>query len=126
MRRNTRQREAILAVIRRADRPLSPEEVLDGARTHVPGLGIATVYRHLKALRESEDLRVVDLPGGSRRFEMADKVHHHHFRCRFCDRLFEVAGCPGDLRDLAPRGFLLEGHDIMLTGLCSGCRETNP
>jgi Fur family transcriptional regulator, ferric uptake regulator len=123
MLRNTRQRNAILAAIRRTDRPLSPEEILDGARREVPGLGIATVYRHLKALCEGGELRGVALPEGGRRYEAAGKDHHHHFRCRFCDRLFEMDGCPGDLRELAPRGFLVENHDILLTGLCTGCRE---
>lgn len=126
LRRNTRQREAILAAIRRMDRPLSPEEILTGARDCVPGLGIATVYRHLRSLLECGDLRTVTLPEGGRRYESADKGHHHHFRCRDCDRLFEVPGCPGDLRELAPNGFLLESHDILLTGLCAACLEAAP
>ena len=52
MERNTRQRSAIRDSIARADRPLLPQEVLEAARQDVPGLGIATVYRNLKALVE--------------------------------------------------------------------------
>ena len=50
MLRNTSQRSAILRVFGRITRPLGPQEVLDAARSDVPGLGIATVYRHLSAL----------------------------------------------------------------------------
>ena len=34
------------------------------------------------------------------RYEMT-KPHHHHFKCRTCDGVFEIAGCPGDLKKLA-------------------------
>jgi Fur family ferric uptake transcriptional regulator len=50
MERNTRQRSAIRDAIAQAQRPLLPHEVLEAARTEVPGMGIATVYRNLKAL----------------------------------------------------------------------------
>ena len=43
--RATRQRDAIKSVIQTAKRPLSPQEVLEGARTAVRALGMATVYR---------------------------------------------------------------------------------
>ncbi len=123
MRRNTPQREAVLAVLGRADRPLSPEEILEGARKRVPGLGIATVYRHLGTLCKAGELRIVELPGGGRRYDGAGKGHRHHFRCRVCDRLFSVKGCPGGINALAPDGFLVESHDILLLGQCTGCQE---
>ena len=48
--RATRQRDAIKSVIQAAKRPLSPREVLEGARAAVRALGMATVYRNLKLL----------------------------------------------------------------------------
>ena len=122
MQRNTPQREAILATLRKAPRPLSAEEILREARRRVPGIGLATVYRHLSNLVADERLRAVELPGGGRRYEGATAGHRHHFRCRACDRLFAVDGCPGGIDKLAPRGFLVEEHDILLTGLCAACR----
>ena len=91
MERDTRQRRAIRRVLETSGRPLSPKEVLAGAHRSVPGLGIATVYRNLKALVEEGLLVAVALPGEAARYEPAGKDHHHHFRCRRCDRLFEVA-----------------------------------
>jgi len=92
----------------------------------VPGLGIATVYRNLRALAGDGWLREVELPGdGPSRFEVAGKDHHHHFHCRRCDRVYEVDACPGDLRALAPPGFRPETHEIILYGLCAAC-AANP
>lgn len=119
--RNTQQRAAIRQAFELADRPLSPAEALQVAQASVPGLGIATIYRNVKALVEEQWLSEVQLPGAPSRYEVAGKHHHHHFRCRICDRVFDVDACPPDLRALTPRGFRLEGHDITLFGRCAAC-----
>jgi Fur family transcriptional regulator, ferric uptake regulator len=119
--RETIQRTAIREAFCKADRPLSPREVHDIASKRVPRLGIATIYRVLRELIEEEYLTAVELPGEPPRYERAGKKHHHHFRCRRCGGVFEVHGCPGDLRSLTPRGFRLEGHELLLVGLCGKC-----
>src|SRR5437016_3365592 len=45
VKRNTRQRTAVRDVLHEADRPLSPGEILLGARGIVPEMGMSTVYR---------------------------------------------------------------------------------
>ncbi|CAN7400836.1 transcriptional repressor [Acidovorax sp. LjRoot74] len=121
MERFTRQRTAIYAVIAGAQRPLSPQEVLDNARASVEGLGLATVYRNLKALLEDGSIEAVSLPGESPRYEPAGQSHHHHFQCTQCARVFDVHACPGDLQGLAPRGFTVQRHELTLYGLCADC-----
>jgi len=121
MERNTRQRSAIREAIAQAERPLLPQEVLDAAQQAVPGLGIATVYRNLKALVDEGELKAVNLPGENPRFELAGHQHHHHFQCTHCQRVFDVHACPGDLSRLAPQGFTVEDHDLTLYGRCKDC-----
>jgi len=100
--------------------------VLDAAQVQVPSLGIATVYRNLKALVEEGALRPVNLPGENPRFELAGHHHHHHFQCRQCDRVFDVHACPGDLSGMAPQGFTVEDHDLTLYGRCKDCAPRAP
>ena len=119
--RQTRQRTAIRAAIDEAARPLSPEEVLDAAKPTVPSLSIATVYRALRTLQESGFIRPVAIPDQPPRYERAGLDHHHHFFCRECDRVFDVPGCPSNVENLAPKGFTVDGHDIVLFGTCRGC-----
>jgi len=121
MQRKTLQRSAIRDALEEAGRPLSPQEILEAAQAGVPGLGIATVYRNVRALESEGWLQAVDLPGAPSRYEVADKDHHHHFHCRRCDGVFDIEHCPGSFKDLAPRGFRLESHEIILYGLCDGC-----
>ena len=122
MERLTRQRSALFAVIENAQRPLSPQEVLEAARHEVAGLGLATVYRNLKLLLEEGAIATVNLPGESARYEVAHHAHHHHFQCTECQRVFDVHQCPGDLARLAPAGFSVARHELTLYGQCADCR----
>ena len=88
------------------------------------GLGVATVYRNLKALQEEKLIAQVDLPGQPSRWEVPEG-HHHYFLCRVCDKLFEIRNCPEDLARLLPEGYTLEGHDIFLRGRCDNCVRKN-
>ena len=121
MQRVTRQRRAIQKSLQAAGRPLSPRELLDAARADVGGMGIATVYRNLKTLQDEGTITPVELPGEPARYELAGKDHHHHFHCRSCDRVLEVEGCPEDIRSVAPDGFEVEKHEVVLYGLCDAC-----
>ncbi|MEO0482393.1 MAG: transcriptional repressor [Planctomycetota bacterium] len=120
-RRQTRQRVAIRKVITDADGPLSPNEVHERASAEVEHLGLATVYRALNAMVEAGDIKAVELPGQTPRYESADLGHHHHFHCERCGRVFDFDGCPGDLVSLAPEGFVVSSHDIVLYGMCASC-----
>lgn len=85
------------------------------------GLGIATVYRNIRALEEQGWIVPVELPGEPPRYEVAGKAHHHHFHCRACDRVYEVPDCPADFTDITPSGFVLEEHEFVLYGRCADC-----
>lgn len=121
MQRRTRQRDAIRDALKNARRPLSPQEILEAAESEVPSLGLATVYRNVKALVEEGWLHTVELPGAPDRYEVAGRGHHHHFHCRECDRVYDVEGCPGPMDELPPSGFEVESHEIILYGLCPRC-----
>jgi Fur family ferric uptake transcriptional regulator len=121
--RATLQDRAIREVVEEAARPLSPREVHEAARARVPRLGLATVYRRLAALLAEGWLVRVELPGSPPRYERADLDHHHHFHCEACDRLYELAACPGTPRldRAAPAGFEVRRHEVLLYGLCPRC-----
>ena len=123
MERHTRQREAIQATFASCERPLSPAEAYATARARLPRISIATVYRAIRDLVAAGWLRPVDVPGAPARYERAGKPHHHHFLCRRCNALWEVSGCPRGIEQLAPAGFVTEGHEITLYGLCDDCRD---
>ena len=104
-----------------AGRPLTRDEVLEYGQEIVPSLGMATVYRNVKILTGERWLSEVELPGGAIRYELADRPHHHHFLCRSCDQAFDVHRCPDEVEALAPDGFEVDSHELILFGLCAAC-----
>lgn len=120
--RRTRQRDALVGLIRAASGPLSVPELMEQANAGAERVGIATVYRTVKLLSESGQVRAVTLPDGGTRYERAALGHHHHFHCRQCDRVFDLDLCPVHLHagDL-PAGFAVESHEVTLLGLCADC-----
>ena len=119
----TKRRYAVLRSIREAEGPLSVAEVHERAGREVPGLGIATVYRAIKALREEGEVEVVSLPGEEARYEPVGRGHHHHFRCRDCEKTIDLEVCPVGLPSgtTLPGGYEVDGHSLTLYGRCSSC-----
>jgi len=150
MERHTRQRQAVVDALARSGQALSPQELLESAKTAVPSLNLSTVYRQIRGLQDTGQIVRVELPGQPPRFEIAtnekarvnlvpehashstlhathalhaDDVphHHHHFHCTDCDRVYPIHACPGPMNDLAPPGFEVQHHDLTLRGRCASC-----
>jgi Fur family ferric uptake transcriptional regulator len=118
--RNTVQRREIERIFEQAGRPLGPREVVQAAdRLRAPS--IATVYRAIRSLLAAGRLAAVHIPGEPPRYEPAGADHHHQFHCRACGQVSSVNACPGNLRPMVPRGYRLEGHTLVLFGLCNLC-----
>ena len=122
MKRNTKQGEVILSAIKSAGRPLTPLEIHELAVKKMPRLGIATTYRHLRTLSESNQVVGVDYPGQPPRYEWADGQDKVHFACRSCVKLFALEDTTGDDPPAkAPKGFKVQGFEVMLYGVCPEC-----
>ena len=101
---------------------MTPLEIHQRATQEIPRLGIATTYRHLKALSESNQVVGVDYPGQPPRYEWADGQDKVHFACRSCDKLFALDDTTEDIPPAqAPKGFKVQGFEVMLYGTCPEC-----
>ena len=120
MERNTLQRQSILKAFEKSERPLAVQEILELAQVQCPGLGIATIYRNVKALVKEGLLVTVDMPGAVY-YEIPRHHHHHHFSCTGCQKVFDIDKCGFNIKNLLPDGFTLQRHEILLFGQCSEC-----
>jgi Fur family transcriptional regulator, ferric uptake regulator len=84
---------------------------------------VATVYRALRQFVSDGNIRVVELPGVPPHYESAGRNHHHFFLCQHCRHLFDLIGCVRGIRSLAPAGFRVSEHEIVLYGQCANCAE---
>ncbi len=117
----TQQKQVIMDTLESSARPLTPPELCEMARRDLPRLGIATVYRAIKAFVEEDAVRLVDVPGAPPHYEHASRKHHHFFLSHQCKRLFDLVGCVRRVAALAPSGFRVAGHEIVLYGDCPDC-----
>jgi methylated-DNA-[protein]-cysteine S-methyltransferase len=119
--RVTPQRRAILgAFFGGTTEHLSAEEVHARALRDVPELGRGTVYATLAELNELGILGSVGAPEPVR-YETNVEAHHH-FRCRLCMRLFDVAIEPPSTAALEKEGYSVELLVIAAEGICVECR----
>lgn len=124
--RHTAQREVLDHALRSTAHPLSAQELWTEAQRQNPRLGLATVYRFLAKLEKDGRLKRLEIIDEPPRFELNDGSHHHHFFCRSCHTVYSLPGCVKGLRNIAPRNFQVEDHDIVLYGQCEECTGLPP
>ena len=123
MQKLTAQRQAILDMINRFDKHWDADEVAYALKEEGISIGIATVYRGLAALAEQGLIESIQL-ADKKRYERADKKHHDHLICTLCGSIEEF--CKPEIEALqdkvaAERGFKIQGHQLLLFGLCKPC-----
>jgi Fur family peroxide stress response transcriptional regulator len=125
MRRETRQREAILNILRSTDSHPTADWIYDEVRKLIPNISKGTVYRNLKILREMGEISELDLSGTVSRYE-GRRALHYHFRCERCGRVFDLdepVDRELDAKVARETGFKVSYHQLEFRGLCRDCQQ---
>jgi Fur family peroxide stress response transcriptional regulator len=128
MRRNTRQREAILRVLRSSHSHPTADAIYDEVRKTLPGISKGTVYRNLRVLQESGEISELSLGGLASRFEGRQECHYH-FRCQRCGQVYDLDERVDHKLDrmIEQRtGFKVSCHHTEFRGLCRDCQLKQP
>lgn len=124
MRRETKQREAILRILRSTKSHPTADWIYEAVKKEIPNISKGTVYRNLKILQENGQVSELNLNGTVSRFE-AKQENHYHFRCERCGRVFDVnepVNSEIDARVAKRTGFMVSYHQLEFRGLCKDCR----
>jgi Fe2+ or Zn2+ uptake regulation protein len=123
--RTTRQRLALLRLLRAAAHHPTALELHKALRREQRRVSKKTVYEILNAfVREGLASCVTD-GGEPYRYESMTEPHYHA-RCRVCERIFDLpARANSQIRGLAepPEGFDVESIGVTLRGVCLRCRD---
>jgi Fur family transcriptional regulator, peroxide stress response regulator len=119
----TKQRQAVLSVIRNSDEHLTANEVFEGARRILPGISFATVYNSLRYLKNEGLIGEVNFGVDAARYDRK-LDRHDHAVCSKCGKIIDV-----DLpipEGLLKNGgvlskFKVESVEIIVHGLCPDC-----
>lgn len=121
--RATTQRVVIHEALQDAGRHLTAEQVLSLVGERLPGLSLPTVYATLDVLEELGLVRRVHTPSALL-FDPRPEEHAHAL-CRRCGRVEDVeatADLTGPLEGARRAGYDPDGAEVLVTGLCAGCR----
>jgi Fur family peroxide stress response transcriptional regulator len=125
MLKKTKQKEAILAALKSTRSHPTADWIYKQVRALVPNIGLATVYRNLKLLKEHGDIVELDMGADLRRFD-AYTENHYHFRCSRCSEVFDIdeqVNKELDERVKIKTGFDVFYHRLEFRGICSSCKN---
>jgi Fur family transcriptional regulator, peroxide stress response regulator len=123
--RVTPQRFAVFAnLLDREDHPTA-EQLLFDLNASAPTSSQSTIYSSLQALCEAGLIREVLLEEGVCRYD-ANVAPHHHFRCRCCGTIEDIAWDALQGLDIAKvrSGLEVESYEITLHGRCDSCQTS--
>jgi Fur family transcriptional regulator, peroxide stress response regulator len=123
MLRQTKQREAILRVLKNTRTHPTADSIYQKVKGELPHISKGTVYRNLKVLQDTDQISELKIQGSLSRYE-AKQEAHYHFRCEKCDRVIDLdEPVNQQLNDQVGRrtGFQILYHKIEFGGLCRDC-----
>jgi len=124
--RATRQRVALLRLLRRSRVHPTAAELHRSLLAEQPSLSLKTVYDILDSLVSANLASCVTDGGEPYRYE-AQNAQHYHARCRVCGRLYDLeARSDAHIRGRSdvPDGFVVERISVTLVGRCPRCGDS--
>lgn len=119
----TPQRLAILREIEQRGHT-TIENIYDRILENYPSTSLATIYKNITILCESDILSEVKAPGYKQRYELKSQKHVH-VMCEKCGSLEDLYIDYSGLQSLCEEasGYTLNGLSAVFTGTCKKCLE---
>ena len=121
----TRQRQAVLQVIREREDHPTANDIFAAARRRLPGISYATVYNSLRFLKEAGLVHEITFGDSASRYDR-ETDRHDHALCSQCGKLvdFDLPQAAELMKAAARRSkFKPESVHLTLKGVCPDCRE---
>lgn len=123
--RNTRQRQAVLEVLRHSRIHPDAAWIHQEVRQQLPHISLGTVYRTLDALVRDGIAMTIETAGQATRYDYRHGENHHHAVCRQCGEIFdiELENLPNLPSSALPQGFQVMAVQLEVHGICQECQR---
>lgn len=122
----SKQREVILNTLKENVVHPTAEYLYAKIQEKDPKISLATLYRNLNQLTQNGMIKKIDGLETSSHYD--HNIHeHYHFICNKCKRIFDIDAevAPELIRRTEEKtNFLIENHDIVFSGICKDCRQS--
>ena len=118
----TIQRLAVLEWLCKTESHPTADQVLTAVRKKFPSISRATVYNTLDALTRAGMVLRLTVDPTATRYD-ADLKPHAHFRCRVCQKVYDIELKAEKPIDVNAAGHLVESVRTYAYGVCASCRE---
>ena len=118
----SKQKDALLEVIRNSEGHLSAEDLFMRCRAQNVDISIATIYRNLGILVNEGVVRKIAVPGESDRYDKTLSPHEHVV-CERCKKMTDI--CMKDMKQVleANIGSSISSYDLCVRYICPVCRS---
>lgn len=123
--KNSKQRDALIALLRGTDSHPSADRLYTEMKKTFPNISIATVYRNLAVLEKTGAVIKLSL-GGGREYYDGDTSRHYHLICSVCGRIIDVPMPYTRRIDKTASeltGADIDNHNIVFNGICADCKN---
>lgn len=121
----SKQREALLRVLKNTRSHPSADWLYDELRAEFPSISLGTVYRNLALLADNGAIKRITTGSGKEHFDgFTDE--HSHFVCTECDSIYDITLSGAEkLNEEVEKSLsaTVDNHSLVFYGLCSKCKK---
>lgn len=121
--RYSRQREALLQLLRSTKSHPDAEWLYTSLRKEYPNISLGTVYRNLRQLTDTGE--ILELSDGATSHFDGDLLPHYHMKCSRCRGIYDIRKENVSVSVKTEDGFQIDGFSLMLNGVCRNCQMKN-
>jgi len=119
--RVTSQKQIILDYLRSTQTHPSAEEIFKAVKKKLPRVSLGTIYRNLDNFVKKDIIQ--EISGEIKHFD-ADLTGHHHFICKKCNRIFDLASFEINLSYLKNKSIgSIKECKLFVYGVCKKCNK---
>ena len=114
MKRHSKKREQILAVLKECHEALSATAI----HARLPEIDLTTIYRNLDVFVADGGVKKLQLDGNEAKYEYQEKPHHHAV-CVECERVIHFTAPDEKIKKLlGVKDFHVDALEVTVRGIC--------
>ncbi len=122
--KKTRQRESVLSILQRSEKPLSASDICSKIEKSGETAWLSTVYRVLDIfIKKGVVIKTNAMNNEMAVYELNRHKDKHYAVCINCRKMIAIYNCPMEkfVPKLEEDGFHMIGHNLEVYGFCKDC-----